>query len=65
MERHNYTEVRQVEQHYVEKVLELAHLTPLNYLTWQDPAERGVQASNIQVTQSRWKGVFLWIMYKF
>ena len=43
MAKHNYTEVRDVEQHYVEKVLELAELTPLNYITWQDPADRGTK----------------------
>ncbi|XP_066970226.1 beta-hexosaminidase subunit beta-like [Macrobrachium rosenbergii] len=58
MARHNYTEVRQVEQHYVEKVLDLAHLTPINYVTWQDPADRGVQMANTSVVQV-WKDVSL------
>ncbi|KAK7008180.1 hypothetical protein SK128_024911 [Halocaridina rubra] len=58
MTRHNYTEVRQVEQHYVEKVLELAHLTPINYVTWQDPADRGIKMSNTSVVQV-WKDVSL------
>ncbi|XP_068211206.1 beta-hexosaminidase subunit beta-like [Palaemon carinicauda] len=58
MARHNYTEVRQVEQHYVEKVLELAHTTPINYVTWQDPADRGVQMANTSVVQV-WKDVSL------
>ncbi|XP_071531206.1 beta-hexosaminidase subunit beta-like [Panulirus ornatus] len=58
MNRHNYTEVRQVEQHYVEKVLELADLTPINYITWQDPADRGTKMANTSVVQV-WKDVSL------
>ncbi|KAG7154026.1 beta-hexosaminidase subunit beta-like [Homarus americanus] len=58
MARHNYTEVRQVERHYVEKVLELADRTPINYITWQDPADRGIQMANTSVVQV-WKDVSL------
>ncbi|XP_063864484.1 beta-hexosaminidase subunit alpha-like [Scylla paramamosain] len=58
MAKHNYTEVRDVEQHYVEKVLELAELTPLNYITWQDPADRGTKMQNTSVAQV-WKDVSL------
>lgn len=58
MTRHNYTEVRQVEKHYVEKVLELANLTPINYVTWQDPADRGIEMLNTSVVQV-WKDVSL------
>lgn len=58
MARHNYTEVRQVEQHYVDRVLELADLTPLNYITWQDPADRGTKMANTSVVQV-WKDVSL------
>ncbi|XP_063597459.1 beta-hexosaminidase subunit beta-like [Penaeus indicus] len=54
MERHNYTEIGQVEQHYVERVLELAELTPIKYITWQDPADRGTKMANTSVVQV-WK----------
>lgn len=52
MERHNYTEIGQVEQHYVDRVLELAELTPIKYITWQDPADRGTKVSLVLVVFS-------------
>lgn len=58
MERHNYTEIGQVEQHYVDEVLELADLTPIKYITWQDPADRGTKMANTSVVQV-WKDVSL------
>lgn len=49
MERHNYTEIGQVEQHYVDEVLELADLTPIKYITWQDPADRGTKVGLVMI----------------
>lgn len=52
MERHNYTEIGQVEQHYVDEVLELADLTPIKYITWQDPADRGTKVGLVMIVLS-------------
>ncbi|CAL4094781.1 unnamed protein product, partial [Meganyctiphanes norvegica] len=58
MTENNYTEVREVEQHYVKEILRLAKDTPIQWITWQDPAERGIQMENDSLVQI-WKDVSL------
>lgn len=63
MERHNYTEIGQVEQHYVDEVLELADLTPIKYITWQDPADRGTKVGLVMIVLSVNYVVFFLIFF--
>lgn len=64
MERHNYTEIGQVEQHYVDEVLELADLTPIKYITWQDPADRGTKVGLVMIVL-RVNYVFFFFLFSF
>jgi len=58
MKKHNYTDIHQVEQHYVKRTLKNVKDTGYKYIIWQDPIDNEVVAEPDSLIEV-WKDTYL------